>query len=722
MPFRFRPSFTDARTALLGCVSHRALALALLGASTLHAPLPARADDAVALPQISVEGERPNGYQTAVPTLPKLTEPLRDTPQSITVVPRQVIEDRGTTSATDALRNVPGISLQAGEGGNQGDNLSLRGFSARNDIFLDGMRDFGSYYRDSFNFESIEVLKGPSSVLFGRGSTGGVVNQVSKTAHLGNDNQETVSIGDNGLRRATADVNQQWSDTTAFRLNVMGEKTGVAGRDVVEYQRFGVAGSLAAGIGRDTRYTFNYLHHTENDTPDYGIPWLFGRPAPVNRRNYYGFSDGNNFFDATADVATAKIEHDVDSSTTIRNQTRAAYYTRKIRVTEAQIPGSATSATPPESITVTRNQINSQSQETFLQNQTEVTKRFGADGVEHTMVAGVEVGYETSAPLRLTYSGVPGTNLVNPNPDQPFTYTSVRLNTNTTADATSVGVYALDTIKLDPQWELIGGLRWDRFDSHVSQVGTTNFTFDRVDSKPSTRAALVYKPIEIGSVYVSWGTSFNPSAESLTTTAANGNLPPEENETYEVGSKWDLLGERMSVRGALYQLDKTNARVPDPNNTALNTLDGAQRVRGMELETAGKLTDEWQVFAGYNYMDGKVTKASTATTAAQVGSPLTNTPRHTVSLWSTYDLDRDWQVGAGMNYVSQRVARNTGIIERAPEYTTFDAMAKYRLTETVDFQLNVYNVTDEHYFDLLHPSHVVPGAGRTVMFTTRFKL
>jgi catecholate siderophore receptor len=726
MPSRLFPSPNRFRTALLECVSHRALALALLGASTLYAPLPARADDPVALPEINVEGERSSDYQTAVPTLPKLTQPLRDTPQSITVVPRQVLEDRATTSTTDALRNVPGVSLQAGEaGGGQGDNLSLRGFSARNDIFLDGMRDFGAYYRDAFNLESVEVLKGPSSVLFGRGSTGGVINQVSKSAHLGNDNWESISVGDNGLRRATADVNQQWNDTTAFRLNLMGETTGVAGRDVTEYQRYGVAASLAAGIGRDTRTTFNYFHQNENDTPDYGVPWLFGRPAPVQRRNYYGFSDGSNYFDASADIGTLKIEHDVDATTTIRNLTRAAYYTRKLRVTEPQIPGSATASTPPASITVTRNEINIESQETFLQNQTEVQKSFDTSGIGHTVVAGFEVGYETSSPLRLTYAGVPGTNLVSPDSSQPFTFSTATLNTNANADATSVGVYALDTVKFNPRWELVGGLRWDRFDSHVTQVGAAaanNFTFDRVDSKPSYRAAVVYKPVETGSIYVSYGTSFNPSAEALTTSAANGNLAPEENRTYEAGSKWDLLDERMSLRGAVYQLEKTNARVPDPTNTTLNTLDGEQRVQGFEVEGVGRITDAWQVFTGYNYMIGKVIKSSTAAIAAPVGAPLTNTPRHTATLWSTYDLDRNWQVGAGMNYVSQRVARNTGIVERAPGYTTFDAMAKYRLTETVDFQLNVYNLTDKYYWDLLHPAHVVPGAGRTILFTTHFKL
>jgi catecholate siderophore receptor len=371
---------------------------------------------------------------------------------------------------------------------------------------------------------------------------------------------------------------------------------------------------------------------------------------------------------------------------------------------------------------MTRNQVNVESQETFIQNQTDVTTRFDTAGVEHTFVGGFEIGRETASPLRLTYAGVPGTNLANPDPGQPFSFTSATLRTNQDTSAVSVGAYAIDTVKLDPQWEVTGGVRWDRFDANFEQTGTSAQKFERTDSMPSYRAAVVYKPTETGSIYVSYGTSFNPSAESLSVSSANANVAPEENRTYEVGSKWDVLGERLSLRGALYQLEKNNARVPDPNNTGLNTLDGAQRVRGMEIEGAGRITDAWQVFAGYNYMDGEVTKTSDVATNAPVGARLTNTPNHTLALWSTYDVDPKWQVGAGMNYVSSRTARNTGIVETVPEYTTFDAMAKYRLTDTIDLQVNVYNITDEEYFDLLHPGHVVPGAGRTILFTTRFKL
>lgn len=721
MPRHLSPP-SNKRAFLLGGVSYGVIAAVALGLSTLYAPLPAKADDATLLPEISVQGATPNDYQPGASSLPKLTEPLRDTPQSISVVPRQVIDDKGATTMTDALRGLPGISLQAGEAGAQGDTLSIRGFSARNDIFLDGMRDFGSYYRDSFNYDSVEVLKGPASVLFGRGSTGGVVNQVSKSAHLGNDNTETFSLGNNSLARSTADFNQQLGDTSAIRVNVMANTDGTTDRDEAKYQRYGFAASLAFGLGTGTRTTFNYLHQTENDTPDYGLPWLFGSPAPVNRSNYYGFSDGSNYLDTTADILTAKIEHDVDAATTVRNQTRFAYYTRRLRVTEPQIAGTPTSTTPLGSITVTRNQINSQSQETFAQNQTDITKKFETNGVQHTLVSGIEFGHETSTPLRLTYTSVPTTNLANPNPNQSFTYSSAVLNTNTTTGSTSAAAYVLDTVKLDPQWELIGGLRYDYFNSHFEQNSAAPLKFDRVDTMPSYRAAAVYKPVEAGSIYTSYGTSFNPSAESLALSTATANVAPEKNETYEVGTKWDVLNERLSLRSAVYDLLKTNARVVDPNNSALNTLDGAQEVQGIELEAAGRLTEAWQVYGGYNYMLGEVTKSSPGTTSAQPGTALTSTPKHTASIWSTYDLDSQWQVGGGVNYVSSRVARNTGVSEQAPRYETVDLMTKYKLSDSVVFQVNFYNLFDKEYADLLHPAHVVPGAGRTLMFTTTFKL
>jgi catecholate siderophore receptor len=679
------------------------------------------------LPSISVETGRAGeggSYRPEASTLPKLTEPLKDTPQSITVVPRQMLDDTGATNFRDALRTVPGISLAAGEGGAQGDNLTIRGFNARGDIFLDGMRDFGSYYRDPFNYDSIEVLKGPSSILFGRGSTGGVVNQVSKTPGLAPFIAGTATLGTDLTRRATVDVNQpiQGLGTgAAVRLNAMIHDSEVAGRDVAENRRWGVAPSLALGLGTSTRFTLNYFHLSEDDQPDYGIPFLLSRPAPVNHSNYYGF-DGENYLETRADVVTAKLEHDVNDALSLRTQFRYANYHRDVLISEAQVPASVTAATPLSSIIVNRNQISALSTETFLQNQTDATIRFNTGGIGHTLVTGIEIGRETSDPRRFTYTGVPGTSLLYPNPDDPFTGTKT-VRSDSKATSNSFAVYALDTLKLGDQVDLIGGVRWDRFDTDFEQRAPTSSELSRVDEKPSWRAALVYKPLPNGSVYVSYGTSFNPSGESLSLSAANVDTPPEENEVYELGSKWDLFDGGLSVRGAIYHQVKTNARTPDPNDPLLNVVTGEQTVDGFEIEAAGRITKQWQVFSGYAFADSEVTKSNRP---AEVGNPLANTPKHTFSLWTTYDLPYRIQVGAGAFYVASRVASSTvdaatGLLREVPDYWRFDAMAKYALTDNVDLQLNLYNLTDEFYFETIHPAHIIPGAGRTALLTTSFR-
>jgi len=276
---------------------------------------------------------------------------LRDTPQTISVIDDKTIEQQGVNTLRDALRTVAGISLAAGEGGAKGDNLTIRGFSGRNDIFLDGMRDFGSYYRDPFNYESVDVLQGPSSMTFGRGSTGGVVNQESKAPQTGRFVSGTLQFGSDLTRRIAADVNEPIGKTSAFRLNVMGHDSQVAERDVAENRRFGVAPSLAFGLGTTSRLTLSYYHQQADDTPDYGIPWLFNGPAPVDRNNYYGFRDGN-YLRTDVDVLTAKVEHDFGSSITLRNQVRYGHYKRDALITEARIAGTPDPDTPLEDISV----------------------------------------------------------------------------------------------------------------------------------------------------------------------------------------------------------------------------------------------------------------------------------------------------------------------------------------------------------------------------------
>jgi len=655
---------------------------------------------------------------------PKFSELLRDTPQTISVIDDQTMRQQGVNTLRDALRNVAGISLAAGEGGAQGDNLTIRGFSGRNDIFLDGMRDFGSYYRDPFNYQSVDVLQGPSSMTFGRGSTGGVVNQEMKTPESAKFVSGTLQFGSDLTRRITADVNEPLGKNSAFRLNVMGHDSQVANRNVAENRRFGIAPSLAFGLGTTTRLTLNYYHQQADDTPDYGIPWLFDGPAPVDRSNYYGFSDAN-YLRTNVDVATAKVEHDFGAALTLRNQVRYGHYQRDLLITEPRIAGTPDPDTPPEDIAVNRNEIAVQGLETYLGDQLDLTFRFRTGFAEHTVVTGVEGGRESSSPMRFAWSGVPGTNLLAPDEDQQFSgAAAVSSDVNTLA--TSFGAYAIDTIRFSPQWSVIGGLRWDRFDTHYTQSISPVASFHRVDQKPSYRSAVVYKPRPYGSIYFAYGTSFNPSAESLSLSASNANLPPENNRTFELGTKWDFPGKRLSVEGAVFRTDKLNAREPDPNNPLLNVLAGEQRVNGAQVSVTGKITDEWQVLGSYARLDGKLVSSQFYPQA--VGAQLANVPKNTFNLWTTHALPWRLTVGGGAQFVDSRTASTTvpidpvtGLVKQVPSYWLFNAMASRPVTEHVSAQLNLYNLANRNYIDEIHSVHLVPGAGFTALVGLNFK-
>ena len=723
----------------------------------------------VALPTVSVGGTVQQNYKVDTPTILKLTEPLRDTPQSIDAIPKQLLDDQGVTTLRDALRNVAGVSLAAGEAGAQGDNLTLRGFSARNDIYLDGMRDFGSYYRDPFNYDGVQVLKGPSSILFGRGSTGGVIEQDSKQAGLTPFANASVSLDTASMRRATLDVNQPlgfMGSGAAFRINLMGNDNMVAGRDTGDWARFGIAPTLAFGLGTDTRLNLSYLHQTEYDVPDYGLPWVYSggagshsiaTVANVRGANYYGFTSGN-YLRTNVDIATAKFEHDFNEYVTFSDRLRYGHYARQATITEPQIDAAnggtqlVTPGTPLSTLNVTRNQIVTRSLETFTSNQSDATIKFLTGDIGHTVVAGVELTRETSNPTRYTtVNSTPASSLTplnNPNPGQPYNATTF-LGSRTQDTSWGEAVYGLDTIKLGKQWEFIAGARFDRFASEYRQVSynqagaTTGVIAGHpVDMLPSYRAAIVYKPLENGSIYFDYGTSFNPSAEALSISVATASLAPEKNRTFELGTKWDLFHEQLQIRSAVYRTNKYNVREVDPNNSSFNILAGNARVDGFEFEVTGHITEAWQVYSGYSYIYSVIDKTPVTGLGSDIGNHLANVPAHTFNLWTSYILP--WynvQVGGGMNYVAARYAQSTprlvcspaattctattagatAFIGKLPGYAVFNAMVKYPVNEKLDVQVNINNLFDKFYYDTIHPSHVIPGAGRTAMFTANYK-
>ena len=687
---------------------------------------------------ILVKGLPEQGYKADLPAMAKLTQPIIDTPQMIDAIPRQVIEDRQATTLSEVFRNSSGIAMGAGESSWQGTNLTLRGFNARNDIYLDGMRDFGSYTRDPFDLEEVEVLQGPSSILFGRGSTGGVINQVSKQPVLDGFVRGELAGGTDALARGTVDLDTPvplLGQGTAIRLNAMADRQDVAGRDDVRFRRYGFAPSIAFGLGTADRFVLSFLHQQEDDIPDYGLPYFRGAPAPVARDSFYGFK--SDFLHTTADVVTAKYEHNFAPGIMLRDQFRYATYGRQWRDMEPLVAtAGVTAATPLSAIRVNRSLQGGMSRETFFQNQMDLLANFHTGALEHNLAAGWEIGPESSRPTYDNGLNIPGTSLLAPDEDQAFSGTEFkRVRVQTTAF--TVGAYLIDTIKLGTHWQLSGGARWDRFDSHyVAQFygntaatlnqATTRQDVHQLDQKPSWRGSLLYKPQANGTFYFDYSTSFNPSAEQLSQIVAvrsfntgNIGLNPEENATYEVGTKWNLFGNRLQAQAALFREVKENARVPNPVLTSTNILAGTQRIDGAELELAGAVTREWQLTASYTYLDGKTIK--TVPGGPLLNSPLFNAPRNSVALWTIYQLPHRLQIGGGVNYQSRRfVSLTASPYTSVPGYVTADAVLKWQATDHVRFQVNVNNLTNKYYYDQVHGYHVIPGEGRVALFTVAY--
>jgi catecholate siderophore receptor len=718
-------------------------------------------------------------------SMAKFTEPLLDTPQTIDVVPQFVLQDQGVSTLRDALRNVPGISLAAGEAGAQGDNLTIRGFTARNDIFLDGVRDFGSYYRDSFNYEQVDALEGPAGIQFGRGSTGGVINQESKVPEMKQFVNVQAQFGTDLTRRITADINEPVADVaggTAFRANIMAQEGGVAGRPDAEIRRFGIAPSVTIGLDTKTHATLSYVHLTENDTPDYGLPWFINSVAPGSiRHNYFGFPD-ENYLKTSDDILTLRADHEFSPEINLRTIARAANYPRSAQITEPQICSNAPASVPvggivaslptsavntalpcaytagidPSNIVVNRNQIQVKSVEGDLWDQTEIVARFKTFGVKHALVAGVEGGQEISNPIRTSYTinkinTVPSANLLNPNVDQPFGGTGY-ITSIVHTKSKSVGLYFVDTLKLGRLFELSGGVRWDRFDTGYNLYqptppagGTVTAPvapISRIDEQPTYRAALVFKPSSHGSVYFDYGTSFNPAAESLSLSIglANGSAAPEENESYEAGAKWSFMNERLLLEGSWFRTEKDNARETDPTNSNNIVAAGNQLVKGVQFSVVGRLPQGMDVVAGYAYLDSDVIFSKFF--PASVGYPLANVPKQTFNLFVTHRLPWRLNAGLGGNYVGSRTASSTvpyvptgyavnpngpGFVvtsvamKQVPGYWVFNAMVKRPLTDRLELQANVYNLLNRYYIDLPHPSHLVPGAGASALIGMNFR-
>ena len=654
---------------------------------------------------------------------PKYTEPPRDLPQTITVIPRSLIEEQAATTLRDVLRNVPGLTMQAGEGGvPAGDNLTLRGFSARNDLFVDGSRDLGPMSRDPFNLEQVEVVKGPQSAFTGRGSAGGSINMVSKSPSLNRYLGANIMFGTDSTRRFAGDVNLPLrgiglGERTAFRLNMLAHSSGVAGRDAVENRRAGVAPSLAFGLGSPTRLTVSYFKLKQENTPDYGIPWVTAthnvlaayrdQPAPVPRDSFYGLLS-RDFERMNSDMATARVEHDFSDGLSLRNQFR---YGRSTRDSVTTSPRFASNDT----LVINRNGPSWITEDGIYDNQTDFTARFNTGSVGHSFVGGMVLTREGNLRTGRTVTGTPTTTLYNPNPYEPFNGAYVMNPLVGDVTGKTQALYAFDTLRFGEKVQLNGGLRWERF--AVDGVNTAGAPVARVDKMTGTRASVVYKPAQMGSIYASYGTSLNPSLEGLSYSVANPAIEPEKTYTAETGTKWDFLNGRLSLTGALFRVDKTNARTPGvlPDDPP-QVLQGRQRVSGVELGTGGNITRSWKIYGAYTFMDSEIVKSNTP---AEVGKEIQNAPRNSANLWLTYQYRR-FTIGGGPRFVGKRYGNNTNT-RSVDSYWTVEGLASYALSEHFDLRVNLYNLTNVYYFDRLGGGHLIPGMARSVMFSSNIR-
>lgn len=724
-----------------------ASAIGLAVASYACAGMAAQDEPAVAveLGAVKVQSkqeQQEKQYKVDSASSAKYTAPLLDTPQTITVVPTAVIKEQNALSLRQVLGNVSGITFGAGEGGAYGDSINIRGFSATNNIMVDGLRDSANMTRsDMFNLEMVEVVKGPSSVYAGAGATAGSINMVSKTPSLRARNNLQAGIGTDGYHRLAADINQplEGIDGAAFRLNLMAHENDVAGREQINYERWGIAPSLAFGLGTPTRLTLSYLHQSDTNLPDYGLPAIDGKVVgDVDRDTYFGFRNIDTE-EVDVDSLTVKFEHDFNELVSLSNLARYSETDNRTITTRSYVTlvGSDQYRYRNNTAGVGRDTTTK-----LAINQTNLTWNFATGFIDHTLVTGAEVSRETLDRYGISYNLDHSRVYDLHNPPGYYSGSTHQTKTSTLeSELTDKALYAFDTLALSDQWDLSLGVRYEKFEGESDSVVFANnpprTQSESSDEVVSGRVGLAYKPVENGTLYVAWGNSFNPSAQGVATTgtglnADNQDLDPEKNETWELGTKWELLDQRLSLNAALFRVEKTNGRidadVTGNSNITQYVLEGVQRVDGFELGVSGKVTDKWQAFATYTQLTSEIIKAGASVAdQAQEGQALANTPPRSFSLWNTYQLPADFELGYGAQFVDQRNVANAGRA-KVDAYWVHGAMLGYRVNKELDLQLNVNNLFDEEYYDRVRTNlgttantgGLVPGDGRSATLTANY--
>lgn len=661
--------------------------------------------------QVTVRGSRVTLDRITSAT--RTDTPLRDVPQSIGVVTRALIDDQRMHGIADVVRYVPGVGIAQGEGNR--DTPVLRGNSSTADFFEDGIRDDVQYFRDLYNVERVEVLKGPNAMTFGRGGAGGVINRVPRKADGSESREVTAQAGSWNERRVTADVGRRLGRVDT-RLTAVYENSG-SYREGVGLERYGFNPTLAFALGARTTLRAGYEHFTDDRTADRGIPSFAGRPLPGDPATFFGSAD-RSFATVTLDAFSATLEHRA-GRITVRNNLRYAAYDKFY---QNVFPGAVNAAGTHVAITAYNNATDRRN----AFNQTDIVLQPRTGPLAHTLLLGAELGRQATGNFRntgyFTTLGPDATSVTvtvdSPTTSLPIDFRQSASDADNHGVATVAAFYAQDQVALAERLHAIVGLRYDRFAVDFRN-DRTGIAVDSTDGMVSPRLGLLLKPWPPLSLYASHTRSFLPRAgEQLSSLSpTNRALDPEDFRNDEVGAKWDLSG--LAFTAAAYRLDRGNVAVPDPVDPAISHLVDGQRTRGVELGMSGAVTRAWTIVAGYAYQDGEITHSLSPT--ARAGARLAQLPEHSFSVWNRYELSRTWGVGLGVIHVGE-VFTSTDNAVVVPAFTRVDA-GVFGTFRRFRGQVNVENVLDERYYAFAHSNNnITPGSPRAVRLalTTRF--
>jgi catecholate siderophore receptor len=716
----------------------------LSAAALAQTPPPAAPKE---LPAVKAKAQKEetgkDSLQATETQIGKGKQEIRDIPQSITVVTEKLIDDRNLDTLKDTLKQTAGISFLAAEGGEE--DIRLRGFplQATGDVFVDGIRDPAFYERDTFNYERVEVLRGSASMLFGRGSTGGAVNQVNKQPRLIDRHSVDVTVGSHGYARAVGDFNVRLGDSSAVRIGTMATEADNNGAGS-SISKAGIAASWRTGIGERDEFQVS-LYHLDNDNGmNYGMPFI--RPnasspvadttlLPVDPSTYYGLASDYNA--GSASTLTLSHTHRFSPKSELVTKIRKGQYERDQRAGTVRFAGAAlqpdrlavTLATlSPNSVINRGTQLKVQDMDNLFA-QSDFNGSFQLGGLKHSVQAGFDVAKEKKkvySAFSAAQGGVvptkPTTSFGTPNDGASVDESLRSFRVGNAYESTGWGAYFQDLIQLTPNFKLLLGLRYDSLKGDYDQFNIPPSTLPPTVSYRmnisdwSYRSGLLFQPSPQWSFHVSAATSFNTSGDAYSLSAANVDIPPEEAMNVEAGAKWDSEDGRFSVRTAIFRATKLHERNTDPLLDIV-TLSGKRHVAGFEIELAGKLTPQWETFASYSWLPVAKIDVSSATGGEMQGQRPSLTPQHSGSVWTTYQLNPQWRIGGGLTARSgMQPIRNPGY--HAKGWVTGDLMAEYKVASApLVFKANLSNVTNKLYADALYPGHYIPGAGRLFQLT-----